>query len=49
MPFDKRFDTANGDELCHATGYEVCNGNPENPADWWEEYIDSNGELHYGR
>lgn len=25
MPFDKAFETENGnEELCHATGYEVC-------------------------
>lgn len=40
MPFDKRFDN----ELCHATGYEV---NIDN--EWWNEYIDSEGEYHYGR
>ena len=45
MPFDKEFDG----ELCHATGFEVCEGNPENPADWWNEYEDSLGELHLGR
>ena len=49
MPFDKRFSTNNGEELCHATGREVCFGDPSVLADWWEEYIDSDGELHYGR
>jgi hypothetical protein len=49
MPFDKRFDTENGIELCHATGWEVCEGNPNDPADWWEEFEDSNGEIHLGR
>jgi hypothetical protein len=40
MPFDHEF---NG-ELCHATGYEVfLHG------EWWNEYEDSEGELHYGR
>lgn len=45
MPFDHEF---NG-ELCHATGYEVCKGDPKNPADWWNEYEDREGNLHYGR
>lgn len=45
MPFDKMFDG----EFCHATGYEVCLGDPDNLADWWEEFEDSEGNLHYGR
>lgn len=49
MPFDKAFETKNGVELCHATGFEVCLGNPKNPADWWNEYEDSTGETYYGR
>lgn len=49
MPFDKVFSTENGEEFCHSTGYEVCNGNPDEPADWWNEYEDSEGDLHYGR
>lgn len=49
MPFDKAFETENGEELYHATGYEVCLGNPKNPADWWNEYEDSTGETYYGR
>lgn len=49
MPFDKVFDVDGSEELCHATGYEVCLGNPDNPADWWEEFEDSKGGLHYGR
>ena len=49
MPYDKAFEVNGNQELCHATGFEVCDGNPENPADWWEEYKDSNGDLHYGR
>ena len=47
MPFDKSFD--GGFTLCHATGYEVCFGNPNNPADWWNEYEDRDGNLEYGR
>lgn len=49
MPFDKRFDVNGNTELCHATGWEVCDGDPENPADWWEEFVDSNGDFHLGR
>lgn len=45
MPYDKEF----SGELCHATGDEVCFGNPENPADWWNEYEDAEGNVHYGR
>lgn len=30
MPFDKAFTTESGnEELCHATGYEVCLGDPD--------------------
>ena len=49
MPFDKAFETENGAEMCHATGYEVCDGNPENPGDWWNEYQDAEGNLYLGR
>ena len=50
MPFDKVFKTESGNkEFCHATGYEVCEGNPDNIADWWNEYKDSEGNLYYGR
>lgn len=29
MPFDKRFDLPDGNEgLCHATGWEICDGDP---------------------
>ena len=34
MPFDKRFDVDGNSELCHATGYEVFDGE-----DWWNEFI----------
>ncbi len=47
MPFDRSFD--GGFTLCHATGYEVCFGNPNNHADWWNEYEDLDGNLEYGR
>ncbi len=49
MPFDKTFDVDGNQESCHATGWEVCEGDPDNPADWWEEYEDSNGDIHLGR
>ena len=44
MPFDKRFDVDGNSELCHATGYEVFDGE-----DWWDEFMDSNGNFQYGR
>lgn len=37
MPFDR-----NG---MHATGYEV----QFEDGSWWVEYIDEDGECHYGR
>ena len=49
MPFDKSFTVDGNEQLCHATGFEVCWDNPDNPADWWEEFVDYNGEFHYGR
>ena len=50
MPFAKAFETENGnEELCNATGFEECFGNPNEPADWWNEYEDSDGNLYYGR
>lgn len=44
MPPDHAFQTANGEELCHATGYAVMLD-----GEWWNEYVDQDGELHYGR
>ncbi|MGN0163416.1 MAG: hypothetical protein ACI4EA_07545 [Candidatus Ornithomonoglobus sp.] len=51
MPFDKAFWIEGyGSQLCHATGYEACLGDPANPADWWNEYEDPySGEMLYGR
>lgn len=50
MPFDKMFYVDGHETFCHATGYEVCDGNPDNPADWWNEYVSPSGdELLYGR
>lgn len=41
MPFDKSFDG----EFCHATGYKV----KDEYGFWWNEYVDSEGILCYGR
>lgn len=49
MPFDMAFNTGNGEELCQATGKEVCFGDPSNPANWWHEYRDAEGDYWYGR
>ena len=49
MPFDKVFETENGNEFCHATGYEVLIQCGTCEPDWWNEYEDSEGNLHYGR
>lgn len=44
MPFDKVFEVDGNEELCRSTGYEVfLHG------EWWNEYEDSEGDLHYGR
>ena len=44
MPFDKCFDVDGNSDLCHATGYEGFDGE-----DWWDEFVDSNGDFQYGR
>ena len=44
MPYDKSFNNT----LCHATGVEVHFDGDE-PWDWWNEYIDDDGNFHYGR
>lgn len=49
IPYDHVFMVNGNEELCHATGYEVCEGNPEDSSDWWNEYIDSNGDIQLGR
>lgn len=47
MAFDHVFEVNGNEELCHHTGYEVhFVGEPEDI--WWYEFVDSNGELHYG-
>lgn len=49
MPVAKVFGTESGEKICNATGWEVCEGNSSDPADWWNEYEDSEGNLYYGR
>ena len=45
MPFDMSFVMPDGnEELCHATGTEVLID-----GEWWNEYVDQDGNLHYGR
>ena len=45
MPCDKGFWTSEDTfEVCHATGDEVIWG-----GEWWNEYVDRDGEFHYGR
>lgn len=44
MPFDKVFEVDGKNEMCHATGNEVYISGR-----WWNEYSDSNGDLHYGQ
>lgn len=45
MPCDRGFwlDEDNY-QLCHATGYEESHG-----GEWWNEYVDIDGNFHYGR
>ena len=53
MPYDMTFyvDDINGviKENCHATGRQVNTVHPKSLGDWWNEYKDSSGNLHYGR
>ena len=50
MPFAKAFQVENNEELCNATGVEVLfEGDEDDAQNWWCEYVDSNGEYHYGR
>jgi len=44
MPYDHGFYVNGNYELCHATGYEVFID-----GEWWNEYIDSEGNSQYGR
>lgn len=43
MPFDHAFEVNGNEELCHATGMEMFISGI-----WWNEYVDSEGNLHYG-
>ena len=43
-PYDHVFPVNGNEEPCHATGYEVLF-----QGQWWNEYEDSEGDLHYGR
>lgn len=50
MPFDMEFYVdSNKKENCHATGRQINTVHPKSYGDWWNEYADSNGQLHYGR
>ena len=45
MPYDHGFWTSEDNfEMCHATGYEESHG-----GEWWNEYVDRDGDFHYGR
>lgn len=44
IPFDKMFYVNGNQQLCHSTGYEVMID-----GEWWNEYEDMDGEMHYGR
>lgn len=46
MPFDHVFDVDGQPELCHATGRAVSF---KGDLYWCIEYVDSNGNFHYGR
>lgn len=47
MPSDHGFWLEDGNySLCHATGYQVIF---EGEDEYWNEYIDSFGNFHYGR
>ena len=50
MPFDKTFINSEGNQvLCHATGYEVAIGDPSVMSNWWNEYVDNEDNIYYGR
>ena len=46
IPHDHSFSVDGREELCHATG-DAVRFEPNGP--WWNEYVDRNGDLHYGR
>lgn len=45
MPYDHRFDTPRGSQLCHSTGRAVSFKGEDF---YWNEYEDSDGNLYYG-
>lgn len=46
--FARTFVNAEGNEdLCSPTGRQLSES--DDPADWWNEFEDSLGGLHYGR
>ena len=46
-PYDKMFVNKYGQqELCHSTGMEIYDHLGD---EWWNEYVDSYGDFHYGR
>ena len=45
MPYDRLIYISETEtEMCHATGREVMID-----SEWWYEYMDSKGNLHYAR
>lgn len=51
MPYDREFETPNGNELCHATGYAVQFDREMTPIGeplFWNEFQDKEGNLYYG-
>ena len=50
MPYDRRFSVEDDgritEELCHATGYEICDYMPAGNV-YMNEYIDRVGYYHY--
>jgi len=47
MPYDMTFEVDGNREQCHATGRAVAF--EDWPDEFWLEFVDRNGELHYGR
>lgn len=47
VPFDKEVQLVDGSyEIIHATGYEVCVGDPNNFVDWEYQYEDREGNRY---
>lgn len=51
MQPDKVFITSmyGNEELCHHTGLEVLDGSKDIPSNWWNVYLDMDGNCHLGR